>query len=192
MPGLSENSTYQNLIGGAYSLGNTLKKAVPDLSNLKNTLKDTASGVKTSVINTTAGVPKSLSSLGRITTNYGGSTRSEKFHRGIDIAAPKGTPMPALTPGMVTEVGTASNAKTNPYGNYVVIKDPQGNYIKYSHLNNSYVKVGTAIVKGANIGEIGNTGNVYSPSGKGDGSHLDLRIYNYAKSHYYNPLEYLR
>lgn len=191
MPGLTENQTYQNLIGGAYSLGSTLKKAVPDLSNLKNTLRDMASDVKTSVINTTAGVPKSLSSLGRMTTNYGGSTRAERFHPGVDIAAPKGTPIPSLTPGMVTEVGTASDAKTNPYGNYVVVKDPQGNFIRYSHLNNSYVKVGSFIVSGANIGEFGNTGNVYSPSGKGDGTHLDLRIYNQAKR-YYNPLEYLR
>ena len=193
--GLTENQTYKDLIGGAYSLGKTFKaQAVPALTGLKTAVKDTLYPVKTAAMNTMAGAPKSLANLGRMTTTFGDSTRGEKFHKGVDIAAPKGSIIPSLTPGIVTEVGTASDAKTNPYGNYVVVKDPQGNYIRYSHLNNSYVKVNTALTKGADIGEMGNTGNVYSPSGKGDGTHLDLRIYKYAQGlkQYYDPNKYLR
>ena len=59
----------------------------------------------------------------------------------------------------------------------------------YSHLNNSYVRVGQNITPGTIVGGMGNTGSTYSLHG-GTGSHLDYRIKDlYGK--YVNPSQYL-
>lgn len=110
--------------------------------------------------------------IGRVTTPYGGSTRSEKFHPGVDIANAGGTKIPAFTEGTV-----ASSGKSRLFGNYLVVKDAAGNLHRYSHLKRSFVPVGTPVKRGTPIGEMGATGNVYSDSG-GDPSHLDYRIVN--------------
>ena len=44
--------------------------------------------------------------LGTITTQWGNSTRYEKFHPGIDIANKIGTPIPAFAGGTVTNIIT--------------------------------------------------------------------------------------
>ena len=44
-----------------------------------------------------------LHKLGKITVPYGGSTRYEQFHPGVDIANAKGTPIKAPASGVVTD-----------------------------------------------------------------------------------------
>jgi len=129
-------------------------------------------------------IPQNIRSLGTITTPYGGKTRFEGSHRGLDIANKIGTPVPAYMGGKVVE-----SDKTPTWGNTVVVQDNAGNFNRYSHLNSSWVKVGEQIEPGMNIGGMGNTGNVYSTTG-GTGSHLDFRIYNLAKK-YFDPIKYL-
>jgi murein DD-endopeptidase MepM/ murein hydrolase activator NlpD len=128
-----------------------------------------------------------LGQIGAVTTPFGGKTRIEKFHPGIDLANTIGTPIPAFTGGTVVEAvtGKTQNMK-GAYGNYVVVKDDQGNLHRYSHLSNEYVKVGDKVNKGQELGKMGNSGAAYSTSPTGTGSHLDYRIKS-AANKYLNP-----
>ncbi len=123
---------------------------------------------------------------GRITTPYGGKTRGEAVHPGIDIANKSGTPIPAFADGVVTGVGPTSNGM----GNVVTLKDSGGNVHQYGHLQGATVKPGQQVKKGQPIAKMGATGNSYSPTG-GDPSHLDIRIAT-AYGKWKNPLTYLR
>jgi murein DD-endopeptidase MepM/ murein hydrolase activator NlpD len=122
---------------------------------------------------------------GKITTPYGGQTRGERFHPGIDIANKSGTPIPAFADGVITGVG----AKNDGAGNVVTLKDKEGNSHQYSHLQGALATVGQKVKKGQPIAKMGKSGNSYSPSG-GDPTHLDLRIVN-AYGRYQNPMTYL-
>lgn len=119
---------------------------------------------------------QNLKKLGNVTVPFGGRTRGEGFHAGIDLANAKGTPIPAMTPGVVTAVANGFQSEDGKgYGNRVQIKDPQGNIHQYAHLQQPMVRPGQVIGKGQQVGKMGDTGNSYSPTG-GDSSHLDYRI----------------
>ena len=128
-------------------------------------------------------LPSSIAQ-GTVTTPFGGSTRGERFHPGIDIANKQGSPIGTGLPVTVTKVNTGKS----PYGNYVEGVDQYGAQHRWSHLLNSYVKVGQYVPAGGRIAEMGNTGNVYSTTG-GDASHLDYRILNLAGK-YVDPMKY--
>lgn len=123
---------------------------------------------------------------GQITTPFGGKTRGEAVHPGLDIANKTGTPIPAFADGTVTSVGPT----TNGMGNIVTLRDTGGNVHQYGHLQGATVKPGQAVKKGQQIAKMGATGNSYSPTG-GDPSHLDLRIAT-AYGKWKNPMTYLR
>jgi len=128
--------------------------------------------------------------LGQVSVPYGGNTRYEKFHPGVDIANKIGTQIPSFTRGKVTEVA-GGKVQGNPgYGNYVIVTDEKGNKHRYSHLNQSFVKMGQPVTRGTVLGGMGNSGQTYSNSG-GTGSHLDYRIKDlYGK--YLNPVSYIK
>lgn len=132
---------------------------------------------------------KKLKSLGKITMPYGGATRYEKFHPGVDVANKEGTPIPAMTNGVVTEVTSGHQNGENNYGNQVSVKDDQGNTHYYSHVKNAFVKRGQRVHGGQPIAAMGKTGSAYSPSG-GDPTHLDYRVVN-AYGKYRNPLQFM-
>jgi len=131
--------------------------------------------------------------LGKVTVPFGGQTAWESKHPGVDIANKTGTPVPSMSDGVVTSVveGKGQADPNNPndpnhgFGNQVAIRDPYGNEHRYSHLHNSYVKVGQRLSKGDTIGPMGASGSSYSPSG-GDASHLDYRLID-AYGRYMNP-----
>jgi len=181
MAGLAENQTFKNLTSAAYSLGKSLpkKKAVqPNYENLRNITKGDAP------------TNDQFKNLGTTTVPYGGSTKYEKFHPGVDIAAPTGTQVPSFTGGKITDIKSGVGKTDSPsFGNYVIVTDPKGNKHRYSHLDQSWVKIGQEIERGQNIGAMGATGSVYSQSG-GDPSHLDYRIMD-AFNKYIDPSLYL-
>lgn len=119
---------------------------------------------------------------GTLTTNYGESTKFEKNHQALDIAAKAGSSIPAMKSGKV--VGTESN-KTG-FGNSILVRDEQGNVWRYSHLKQNFVKTGQTVQAGQSIGTQGNSGSTYSQSG-GTGDHLDLRVSS-AAGKFLNPL----
>jgi murein DD-endopeptidase MepM/ murein hydrolase activator NlpD len=91
------------------------------------------------------------------------------FHYGVDLAAPKGTPVCAADAGIVVESGYS----TRGYGNTVVISHAKGAYhTRYAHLNRILVCVGQTVILGTRIGFVGDTGYVRGENG----THLHFEI----------------
>jgi len=97
-------------------------------------------------------------------------------HAGVDIAAPKGTPVYASFEGRVVDLLNAPDSTTS-YGTYIVIEHPNGFKTRYAHLSaiTSNLKIGDFVTTNQEIGKVGNTGSV-RPSPGGDGSHLHFEI----------------
>ncbi len=84
---------------------------------------------------------------------------SKKAHGGIDLFAPVGTPVRASEEGIMTR-----KKDRNGYGKYITIQHRNGYETLYGHLsNNSVLKNGTYVEKGALIGYSGKTGNAKDP-----------------------------
>lgn len=80
-------------------------------------------------------------------------------HEGVDIAAPKGTPVKAARAGKVIY---ASNG-INGYGNMVVIRHSPSFATVYAHLSRFAVRAGDFVERGKTIGKVGMTGRATSP-----------------------------
>ena len=138
----------------------------------------------------TAKAYQNLNKLGNVTTPFLGRTKFEPQHQGVDVANRRGTPIPAFANGTVTSISNGFKNGDNGYGNSVTVTDQSGNIHKYSHLLRPLVKLGQQIKKGQVIGQMGDTGSSYSPTG-GDSSHLDYRVASkFGKMK--NPLTYLK
>ncbi len=81
-------------------------------------------------------------------------------HRGIDYAAPRGTPVHAAGDGLVEVAG-----RTEPNGNYVVLRHDSTFTTKYLHLSKlgRDIKVGARVEQGDTIGYVGATGWATGP-----------------------------
>jgi len=129
--------------------------------------------------------------LGVMTVPFGGRTRQEDFHPGVDFANEKGTPIPAPVDGVVTKVETGHVQGDNNFGNTLEVRDQQGDVHQFHHLDRIMARPGQQVMKGQPVMTMGNTGATYSQSGKGDGTHLDYRIVT-AYGKYKNPMNYLQ
>ncbi|WP_155821061.1 M23 family metallopeptidase [Gordonia hirsuta] len=85
----------------------------------------------------------------------GFAMRWGSFHGGLDLAAPLGTPIHAVTDGVVKEAGPASG-----YGNWIQIKADDGTVTLYGHMASSGVLVskGQKVTAGDVIGLVGSEG----------------------------------
>ncbi len=81
-------------------------------------------------------------------------------HRGVDLAAPIGTPVYAARSGVVT---VARNEEKG-MGNYVVISHLGQMTTLYGHLSRITVRAGQYVRQGDRIGLVGKTGNANSPA----------------------------
>ncbi|WP_435417899.1 M23 family metallopeptidase [Parerythrobacter aurantius] len=79
-------------------------------------------------------------------------------HRGIDLAAPYGTPVSATGDGIVVQAGWMGS-----YGILVVIRHGAGVETRYAHLSALAVRTGTKVSKGEIIGYVGSTGRSTGP-----------------------------
>ena len=89
---------------------------------------------------------------------------TQKFwahHPGIDIAAPKGTPIYAADSGYVVFAGW-DNERVS-YGFMLLINHGNGYVTRYAHLSAFAVQVGDSVKKGQLIGRVGSTGNSTGP-----------------------------
>lgn len=98
----------------------------------------------------------------RFTSEYG--PRWGRLHAGIDLAAPVGTPLYAMSTGVVTFAGEKSG-----YGTALIIQYWDGTKSLYGHINTLGVKVGQAVRPGQQVALSGNTGRSHGP-------HLHLEI----------------
>lgn len=81
-----------------------------------------------------------------------------KKHEGIDISAPKGTPVCAAKSGVV-----ARSEKDTTYGNLVELSHSDGTATLYAHLSERTVEVGQTVKQGETIGAVGATGKATGP-----------------------------
>lgn len=106
--------------------------------------------------------------VGRLTAPFG-EWRGNRSHKGIDIGAPKGTPIYAVADGVV------SRSKANPggFGWYIVIDHGNGLETWYGHMypETVKVKVGQKVSQGQQIAAVGNNGRSTGPH-----LHFEIRI----------------
>lgn len=80
-------------------------------------------------------------------------------HNGVDIAAPTGTPIVAMTDGIIALV----HPDMFYTGQTVMIDHGHGLTSVYVHMSKTYVKEGQKVLKGDVIGEVGMTGRATGP-----------------------------
>lgn len=118
---------------------------------------------------------------GRITSNYGWRyhpvLKKQKYHSGLDIAVPRGTPVLAADSGVVLVSGWRGG-----YGNFVAIDHGDGISTCYGHNSRLLVKVGDKVSKGQKVALSGNTGLSTGPH-----LHFEVRL----KGAPANPIPYL-
>lgn len=99
---------------------------------------------------------------GRVTQRFGITTKQKFLHDGIDIAAPRGTPVRAAGDGKVIAATNRYRGQTS-WGNIVVIDHGHGLVTRYAHLDSFRVAEGDAIRAGETIGAVGSTGRSTGP-----------------------------
>lgn len=114
-----------------------------------------------------------LVKIGRISSPYGYRihpiTKKRKFHAGMDIAAPKGTPIKVTGDGAVKFVGYNGG-----YGKTIKINHGKGIETRYAHMSKfkkGLIK-GKPVKKGDIIGYVGTTGR-----STGNHLHYEYRVY---------------
>jgi murein DD-endopeptidase MepM/ murein hydrolase activator NlpD len=100
-------------------------------------------------------------------------------HSGIDLGAPKGTPIQAARDGVVSYV---KNSGSSGYGYHVVIDHGDGMVTLYGHCSKVYVRSGQTVKQGDVIAAVGSTGR-----STGNHLHFEIRINGRAV----NPRNYL-
>ena len=106
---------------------------------------------------------------GKVSQNFGKrrffNNEPRSPHSGIDIKAPKKTPVYAINSGKVALV-----LKHYFSGNVIFINHGESLVSMYAHLNSVNVKIGQNVKKGEMIGRVGSTGRATGP-------HLHFSMY---------------
>ena len=113
-----------------------------------------------------------LSIAGSLTSGFGYRTDpftgEQKFHGGIDIGAPHGTPILASADGLIT-VANGTDPWGGGYGYYVIASHGNGYETLYGHCSSICVTTGQEVRKGEVIAYVGSTGN-------STGNHLHFEV----------------
>lgn len=101
----------------------------------------------------------------------------EKFHNGVDLASPGGSPILAAYDGNVVAADYSGSM-----GNYIMIDHGDGLYTIYMHASALYVSKGAFVTKGQQIAAVGSTGR-----STGNHLHFSVRL----NGSYVSPWNYL-
>jgi murein DD-endopeptidase MepM/ murein hydrolase activator NlpD len=91
-------------------------------------------------------------------------TGRREFHKGLDIAAPKKSPIIAPADGVVSFVGLKGML-----GKVIVLNHGHGLLTQYGHLDKALKKTGEKVTRGEEIALVGNTGRT-------TGSHVHYEV----------------
>ncbi len=118
----------------------------------------------------------------RISDEYGErmhpTLNVKKFHNGLDLAAPGGSPILAAYNGTVVAASYSSTM-----GNYIMLYHGDNLYTIYMHASKLYVSQGAEVTKGQKIAAVGTTGR-----STGNHLHFGVRL----NGNYVNPWNYLK
>ncbi len=101
-----------------------------------------------------------------------------RFHHGVDLSAPSGTPIVASRAGVVSRASYDSSS-----GYHVYINHQDGFSTRYLHMTHYIVKPGQWVAAGQIIGYVGSTGT-------STGAHLHFSVYYNGASQ--NPADYIK
>ncbi|MBN2141313.1 MAG: M23 family metallopeptidase [Desulfovibrionaceae bacterium] len=104
-------------------------------------------------------------------------TGKREFHKGIDISAPRGTPIYAPARGKIVFAGRDSS-----YGLSVKLRHDSSLETVYAHLQRFAIKPGQNVSRGELLGYVGNTGRSTGPH-----LHYEVRVNGVPV----NPLRYI-
>nr|WP_243415218.1 M23 family metallopeptidase [Altererythrobacter segetis] len=103
------------------------------------------------------GSPVGLPLAGRLSSTYGLRTHpilgGQRWHRGVDLAAPAGTPIRATSDGTVRKADWSGG-----YGLMVELDAGGGVQTLYGHMSRVAVSAGQTVRKGDVLGYVGSTG----------------------------------
>ncbi len=106
----------------------------------------------------------------RVTSGFGGRihpiAREWRQHKGVDYAAPTGTPVRTVGDGVIEFAGTQRG-----YGNVIEVKHRDGKSTLFAHLSKIGVTQGQKVEQGDVIGAVGSTGYSTGPH-----LHFEFRI----------------
>jgi murein DD-endopeptidase MepM/ murein hydrolase activator NlpD len=127
--------------------------------------------------------PRNWPTLGRLTSRFGlrrdpTDEDGEEFHKGIDIASAKGTPVTATADGIVRIASYQGG-----YGRLVVIDHGHGFRTCYAHNSRILVKPGDIVKRGQVIALMGT-------SGHSTGYHLHYEVWK--NGQVVNPLRFVQ
>jgi murein DD-endopeptidase MepM/ murein hydrolase activator NlpD len=138
------------------------------LQMLKWTSGDTAQWLEASGVGKASG-GMAAPTAGRLTSNFGMRRHPilgyMRMHAGVDYGAPYGSPVYAVTDGVVTLAG-----RSGGYGNFIKLSHGGGMGSGYGHLSRIVVRAGQSVKRGQIIGNVGS-------SGMSTGPHLHFEIY---------------
>jgi len=116
----------------------------------------------------------------RISSRYGWRIHpilhARRFHDGVDLACPTGTPIHAADKGLVVFVGWQ-----NAYGRTILIDHGSGISTMYAHCSRFAVNKGQTVSRGQVVGYVGSTGWSTGP-------HLHFGLRKYGKP--VNPMKF--
>jgi len=97
------------------------------------------------------------------------------YHQGVDILAPRGTPLVAPADGVVVRAG---NWNPSGYGNALLMRVRAGSrvrYVLYAHLDRILVKRGQRFRRGRRVATAGTSGNARRLPAKEQHVHVEVR-----------------
>lgn len=103
----------------------------------------------------------------------------QKFHNGVDLAAPTGTPVYTISAGKVVHAAMDSRGIN---GNWIKVDHGDGYSSAYLHLSAMHVSVGQQVAAGTRLGSVGTTG-------RSTGPHLHFILYQNGQE--VDPMLYL-
>ncbi|XVN40926.1 MAG: peptidoglycan DD-metalloendopeptidase family protein [Rickettsia endosymbiont of Argas persicus] len=157
-----------NLLGKDY---NIYRYSQDNNANNQTFFSEDGKSVKRSLLKTPLKVIKVSSHYGNRKHPILGYT---KMHKGVDFAAPTGTPIYSAGNGVITEIGWKSG-----YGKFIQIKHSGTLSTAYAHASNfaKNLKVGSIVKQGQVIAYVGSTGRATGPhlhyEVKIDGKHVN-------------------
>ena len=175
----AEYKTVDTCVSELYEKKVVVTKKASSTSTYKNIGTRVVTGETSVPTNLGVSLIKPIS--GVISSRYG--IRWRDNHKGLDIAAPKGTAIKAAAGGKVIFSGYGSGSNSySGYGNIVVIQSTSSLVIRYGHCSALYVKTGETVVQGQVIAAVGSTG-----ISTGNHLHFEIRY----KGTAVNPQNYI-
>ena len=93
-----------------------------------------------------------------VSARWGAVGSWSRYHTGVDLAAPVGTPLRAAADGVVIPANGGGWA-----GTHVVIRHSDGSATLYAHMSGASVSPGQTVKAGQPIGAVGMTGRTFGP-----------------------------